>query len=376
MRKTFVEFFAGIGLIRQGLEAAGWKAELATDIDEKKLTMYADNFDDADEKYILADIDHLRSYDIPSVELATASFPCTDLSLAGNRRGLAGEQSGTFWAFTRLLGELNGRRPPLLLIENVPGFVTSHKGQDFRDAIMALNQLGYACDAFVLNAVNFVPQSRLRVFLVGVYDAPATRDNFERLAARDTCLLSPRLTSFINSNQDLKWHVLNLPRPPTRRTSLASILEKLPENSPRWWEAKRARYLLDQMSPSHRKIVRALQRADKEGYATVYRRVRFGQSMAEVRADGIAGCLRTPRGGSSRQIVVVAGQGRVRVRFMTPREYAILMGAPDYAIDVPDNQAYFGFGDAVCVPAITWIAEHCLNPLTAEPLDVALATSS
>ncbi len=363
MRKTFVEFFAGIGLVRQGLEGAGWRAQFATDIDEKKQKMYSDNFQDAHEKYILADIDHLKSYDIPSVELATASFPCTDLSLAGNRRGLAGEQSGTFWAFTRLLGDLNGRRPPLLLIENVPGFVTSHQGQDFRDAIVTLNQLGYSCDAFTLNAVNFVPQSRLRVFLIGVYDAPVTRDNAQRLATRGASLLSQPLASFISRNQDLRWHVLDLPRPPTHRGSLASILERLPESSARWWEPKRVRYLLDQMSPLHRKRLRTLERSDKLQYATVYRRVRYGRSMAELRTDGIAGCLRTPRGGSSRQILVIAGKGRIRVRFMTPREYARLMGANDYRIDVPDNQAYFGFGDAVCVPAIRWIAEHCLGPL-------------
>jgi DNA (cytosine-5)-methyltransferase 1 len=100
-----------------------------------------------------------------------------------------------------------------------------------------------------------------------------------------------------------------------------------------------------------------------ERYATVYRRVRYGKSMAELRTDGVAGCLRTPRGGSSRQILLVAGMGAVRARFMTPREYARLMGAPQYTINVPDNQAYFGFGDAVCVPVIQWIGQRVLNPL-------------
>jgi DNA (cytosine-5)-methyltransferase 1 len=88
--------------------------------------------------------------------------------------------------------------------------------------------------------------------------------------------------------------------------------------------------------------------------------------MAELRTDGIAGCLRTPRGGSGRQILFKAGKGQYFVRLLSPRECARLMGADDYKISVGLNQALFGFGDAVCVPAIGWIAEHYLNPLITE----------
>ena len=83
--------------------------------------------------------------------------------------------------------------------------------------------------------------------------------------------------------------------------------------------------------------------------------------MAELRTDGIAGCLRTPRGGSGRQILFKAGHGKYFVRLLTARECARLMGADDFIIDVPLNQALFGFGDAVCVPAIRWIAKNYLN---------------
>ena len=88
--------------------------------------------------------------------------------------------------------------------------------------------------------------------------------------------------------------------------------------------------------------------------------------MAELRTDGIAGCLRTPRGGSGRQILFKAGKGKYFVRLLTPRECARLMGADDYKLSVPLNQALFGFGDAVCVPAIEWIAEYYLNPMVNE----------
>ena len=102
-------------------------------------------------------------------------------------------------------------------------------------------------------------------------------------------------------------------------------------------------------------------------YATAFRRVRNGRSMAELRTDGIAGCLRTPRGGSGRQILFKGGKGKFQVRLLTARECARLQGVPDdYKIDVPLNQALFGFGDAVCVPAVTWIAKHYLTPALGE----------
>ncbi len=110
-------------------------------------------------------------------------------------------------------------------------------------------------------------------------------------------------------------------------------------------------------------------------YGTVFRRVRNGRSMAELRMDGIAGCLRTPRGGSGRQILVAAGKGRFSVRLLTPRECARLMGADEFAIKVPLNQALFGFGDAVCVPVIEWIARNYLNPVLEENFAVPIPSS-
>ncbi|MRR18454.1 MAG: hypothetical protein EG826_18580, partial [Deltaproteobacteria bacterium] len=90
------------------------------------------------------------------------------------------------------------------------------------------------------------------------------------------------------------------------------------------------------------------------------------RTMAELRNDSIAGCLRTPRGGSARQILLQAGRGQVKVRLMTPRECARLMGADDFVIKRNLNKALFGFGDAVCVPVVAWIAKHYLNPLAEE----------
>jgi DNA (cytosine-5)-methyltransferase 1 len=148
--------------------------------------------------------------------------------------------------------------------------------------------------------------------------------------------------------------------------SLKDVLERLPADSPFWWSDERRDYLLSQMSERHTEKLQQMRECKKLSYGTVFRRVRNGRSMAELRTDGVAGCLRTPRGGSGRQILVEAGGGQVRARLLTPRECARLMGANGFAINVTLNKALFGFGDAVCVPVIAWIAEHYLNPLLTE----------
>ncbi|MGO8822253.1 MAG: DNA cytosine methyltransferase, partial [Desulfomonilaceae bacterium] len=128
----------------------------------------------------------------------------------------------------------------------------------------------------------------------------------------------------------------------------------------------RTEYLLNQMNPRHRNLIEEMISRPDWSYGTVFRRMRNGKSMAELRIDGIAGCLRTPRGGSARQILVKAGYGKFAVRLLTPLECARLMGAGDYNLAVNASSALFGFGDAVCVPVIEWIAMQRLNPLVAE----------
>jgi DNA (cytosine-5)-methyltransferase 1 len=358
--KKFAEYFAGIGLMRLGLEREGWKVAFANDIDPQKEQMYRANFPDADRHFMPGDINGLSTSDIPTVSLATASFPCNDLSLAGSREGLQGKNSSAFWGFIRTLEKTRERLPSLILIENVTGFLTSHEGRDFEDAMFALNDLGYAVDPFILDAAWFVPQSRKRLFVVGIKTRAGENDAIDELL-QETPIRPKALVQFVMSHPDIRWRVRKLPNPPTTGKQLRDLLEKLPENSESWWPKVRAKYLLDQMSPRHREMADRMIASPTYSYGTVFRRVRNGKSMAELRTDGIAGCLRTPRGGSGRQILFKAGRGSYQVRLLSARECARLMGADDFHINVPLNQALFGFGDAVCVPAIRWIAKNYLN---------------
>lgn len=359
--KTIAEFFAGIGLMRIGLENAGWRIAFANDIDQDKWEMYRDHFGDTGE-FIVRDIHEIKLSEVPAVGLATASFPCNDLSLAGSRHGLAGAQSSAFWGFIDILKGLkrDRRLPPLVLLENVTGFLSSHGGQDFEEALLALNDLGYAVDAFIIDAARFVPQSRQRLFVVGA----RTREEYEVVETPgfyQSEVRPPALASFILLHPDINWRVRELPSLPKRTRLFTEVLEDLPPNHKMWWSRKRCDYMLNQMSPKHRAEAERMIRGNSISYGTVFRRVRYGKSMAELRTDGIAGCLRTPRGGSGRQILFVAGKGRFDVRLLTARECARLMGADDFKLKVPLNQALFGFGDAVCVPVIEWIAKNYLN---------------
>lgn len=377
LRKTFAEFFAGIGLMRMGLERQGWSLAFANDIEPQKYAMYADHFGDTADHFALGDVHHLTADQLPTVTLATASFPCNDLSLAGSRSGLSGKESSAFWGFVRLLDELGKRKPPLVLLENVTGFLSSHQGADFSAALVALNKLGYSVDSFILDAARFVPQSRQRLFVVGVLDGvQSVREAPKPYRFFESDIRPKALANFIFTHPEIRWKLRDLPTLLTRQPQLMTILEDLPPTAPEWWSTERAAYLLNQMSARHRVIADAMIADQQWSYGTVFRRVRYGKSMAELRTDGIAGCLRTPRGGSGRQILFKAGYGQYAARLITPREAARLMGADDYTITVPANQALFGFGDAVCVPVIEWIAQHYFSPLLDElyrPTTLSLA---
>jgi DNA (cytosine-5)-methyltransferase 1 len=373
VRATFsvAEFFAGIGLVRLGLERSGGQVIFANDLDPRKLEMYRALHGGADDHFLLADVHRVGAESVPKVDVATASFPCTDLSLAGARKGLAGPQSSAFWGFIGAIRSMVSR-PKLIMLENVPGFLTSNNGRDFRAAMLALNDLGYAVDPFLVDAAAFVPQSRQRLFVIASATSERPREGPLFLFAPST--LRPKAVGqAIGQNPDIQWAIRPLPEPPERRQQLEDILEDLPHDSPEWWSVPRTCYLLNQMSERHRQLIDAGMLVHRWQYGTVFRRVRAGRSMAELRTDGVAGCLRTPKGGSARQILVKYGWGTFLARLLTPRECGRLMGLNSFDLDVPPNQALFGLGDAVCVDVVAWIAEHYIVPKLRE-IDVRRVT--
>ena len=118
------------------------------------------------------------------------------------------------------------------------------------------------------------------------------------------------------------------------------------------------------MAPEHRAAVDAAMKAGRRMVGTVYKRGRNKIQRAEVRFDGVAGCLRTALGGSSRQTLLFIDGAEVRSRLLSPREAARLMGLDDdYRLPSHYNDAYHICGDGVCVLVVRHIPEHVLEPL-------------
>lgn len=354
---TALEFFAGIGLARAGLEQAGFSIAWANDYETKKHQLYRSQYG-SDTEYHVGDIADVTGSDLPTGSaIAWASSPCTDLSLAGNRDGLAGRQSGTFWHFVRILDELGDDRPPVAVLENVTGLASSHSGDDLTAAVRAFNSLGYSVDALAIDARHFIPQSRPRMFLVGAL-TPPNSDN-------SPSELRPEWLEWIHSDPTLTTHRAPLPIvPPLLTEGFTALADQLPDDDPHWWNPSRTADFLRSLSPVQAARLESLRASNQVSYRTAYRRTRQGEPVWEIRPDDIAGCLRTARGGSSRQAVVKAGEDKVAVRWMTPHEYASLMGIPDYRFGAAtDNQIRFGFGDAVAVPVVAWLGKNYLMPL-------------
>jgi DNA (cytosine-5)-methyltransferase 1 len=364
---TFYEFFAGSGMVRVGL-GARWKCLFSNDFDEKKAAAYEENWGNGE--LLVKDVARVVSSDLPGhANLAWASFPCQDLSLAGMGAGLRGEKSGTFWPFWNLVRMLRheGRQPEAVVLENVCGALTSHNGSDFRSLINALRLEGYRTGALVIDAVLFVPQSRPRLFIIGV------RDDIE---INPLLVASQPKGPFHNAGiikaygslpkaDRGSWIWWNLPVPPPRVSTLASILEDgLPWHSPAQTQA-----LLDLMSPPHARKVAAAKKLGGTVVGAIYKRTRpdgqgRGVQCAEVRFDNVAGCLRTPGGGSSRQTIIVVRGNKVRSRLLSPREAARLMGLTDqYILPKNYNEAYRLMGDGVAVPVSQHLSRYLLEPL-------------
>lgn len=360
------EFFAGGGLARLGLEP-DFRCVFANDIDAAKVNAYERAFGGADMHP--GDVWALDSAALPGkAALAWASFPCQDLSLAGARGGLSAPRSGAFWGFHRLIERLSAedRAPDVLALENVPGLLSSHGGADFAALIAALDKLGYRTGALEIDASLFAPQSRLRLFIIAVRQAPPAlcasgpQAPFHSQTLRAAVARMPEKLRA----RFLWWR---LPAPPQRNTRLIDLLDNPPAGVA-WRSDEETARLLGQMSELQRARVDAIAMSGRCEVGAVFRRIREEGSArvqrAEARFDGVAGCLRTPAGGSSRQMLLFVEGQNVRSRLLSPREAARLMGVPDeYPLPESQTAALHLLGDGVCVPVVRWLSQHLLTPL-------------
>ena len=362
---TFYEFFAGGGMARAGL-GKEWHCLFANDNCSRKKDSYVLNWGADD--FLLSGIESLSASHLPGqADLAWASFPCQDLSLAGSGAGLQGERSGTFWRFAELLEGLRKqeRLPQSVVLENVCGAITSHNGRDLEAILSKLNELGYIIGPLVMDSVHFLPQSRPRLFIIAYRDSGCDIKGLigdgpnplwhSRSLTHAFATLHPRLQE--------SWVWWKLPMPPKRTMTLEDVLEAKPK-SVSWHSSEETNRLLAMMSmPNQNKVLEA-RATGVTRVGAVYKRTRGGVQRAEVRFDGVAGCLRTPSGGSSRQTILIIEKSKTRSRLISSREAARLMGLDDkYHLPLRYNDAYHLVGDGLAVPVVNYLSEYLLKPL-------------
>lgn len=347
-KPAFLEFFAGSGLVAHALKTY-FQPVWANDICNKKATVYTANH--GPNHFHQGSIADISGKDLPYALLSWASFPCQDLSLAGLTAGINGERSGLVWQWLRIIDEMP-RRPSLLVAENVTGLVSVNNGSHYRILHEALRARGYKVGAIVLDAVHWVPQSRPRVFVVAIDEGI---DIPEGLLTHGPTWMHPNYVVKTAKGLD-GWLWWNMPEPSGRKKDLADIIE---------WDAqcdeqKTADRNLRLIPANHKKQLEQ----DKVVVAPGYKRTRNSKQVLELRFDGVAGCLRTPKGGSSRQFLVLKNGNRLATRLLTVRETARLMGAPEsFKLPGSYNDGYQAMGDAVAVPVARYLARHLLSRL-------------
>lgn len=161
----FGSLFSGIGGMDLGLERAGMSCVWQSEIDKWCNRVLERRFP---ETIKFGDIRERREY--PAVDLIAFGSPCTNISIAGNRKGLQGDESKLFWAAIAILRRT---RPEWILFENVNGLRTSHNGRDLEVVLAALAHCGYWWTYRVLDSQYFgVAQRRRRLYIVGHLGAP------------------------------------------------------------------------------------------------------------------------------------------------------------------------------------------------------------
>lgn len=348
-KPNFLEFFAGSGLVAHGLKPY-FDVAWANDICEKKAAVYTANH--GNQQFHSGSIADVKGSNLPIAQLSWASFPCQDLSLAGLTAGIHAERSGLVWQWLRIMDEM-AVRPSVLAAENVTGLVSVNGGSHYRILHEALRSRGYKVGAIVLNAAHWVPQSRQRVFVIAIenqLDIPP-----ELAGDAPNWAHTKALVKAVEGLEGWVWW--KMPAPAKRKTTLADITE---------WDAP-----CDPKPDANKKITlippKHLERLNAADAVVVpgYRRTRDSKQVLELRFDGIAGCLRTAGGGSSRQVVVLKKGKQINTRLLTVRETARLMGAPDsYKLPGSYNDGYTAMGDAVAVPVARYLANHLLFPLS------------
>jgi DNA (cytosine-5)-methyltransferase 1 len=371
VKPKFAEFFSGGGMVHAAL-GERWDCVLANDIDAMKCETYRQNWGGA--HLLEGDVAGLSADTLyRDLDLVWASSPCQDFSLAGKGKGLKGLRSGVFYHWMRLLsqGVKAGFAPKVIAFENVTGLMSRASGQDFTHVLNSLAGLGYRVGALEIDARHFVPQSRPRLFVIALRKDIAHEGL--TLAAPTGMFHTEKLRRYVhaasaNLKTEFTWWAHQPPALST--TSMMDIVDRKPDTA--WHTDAKVDALLDMMSEPSAARIGLARRTGKREIGLLYKRGRPDENgkirqRAEVRFDGIAGCLRTPAGGSSRQTIMFVKGNSVKARLLSSKEASRLMGLPEsYKMPTHYNSAYKVAGDGVVVPIVSYLDDVLFQPMLAK----------
>lgn len=364
----YAEFFCGGGMVRAGL-GADWTCALANDINPMKCETYTTNWGGAGlHQGDVAGLDpaHLRQ----PIDLYWASSPCQDFSLAGKGRGLSGARSGVFWAWADLIRHAvdQGFGPRIIAFENVTGLMTRNAGRDFAAVLKTFQEMGYRFGAMEIDAARFLPQSRPRLFVVAVREGSdlGALDGKGPSGPFHTAKVQ-KFASALPARLRRDWIWWHHAAPAVNAPGLVDVLDDAPDT--KWLTKVEVKRLQTMMSPPNLARLAKARTAGGTQIGMLYKRGRPDgdgnvRQRAEIRFDGLAGCLRTPGGGSSRQTIVLVEGDKVRARLISKLEMARLMGLDDsFAMPQRYNAAYQVAGDGVAVPVVRYLDQQLFQPL-------------
>ena len=367
----FIDFFAGIGGMRLGLERAGHKCVGWCEFDKFARRSYA-AIHNTDGEWTASDIRAIGHVQFPPhADVWTFGFPCQDISAAGKQRGLAGKRSGLFYEIIRLLAGTRAEdRPKWIIAENVKNLLSIGRGFDFARVLCALGEVGYECEWQLLNSKDFgVPQNRERVFIVGHLGGigarkvfpirPADGENPCKLqeltknVGRSKRLYSPDGISCTLSavggggGEKTGLYAIDMSYKSSGVTDLAFALQSRYNKGPCGRPRETTGVLVAPVLTPEREEKRQNGRRMKEP----------GEPMFTLTAQDRHGVAIVQRGhgfnaGGEHDAAVTDG---VRIRKLTPRECWRLQGFPDEYFDravaagVSDSQLYKQAGNAVTV---------------------------
>ncbi len=363
---TAGSLFSGIGGLDKGLEQAGFKVGWQVEIDEYATRVLEKHWPDVTR---FRDVREHGVNNLKPVDLICGGFPCTDVSVAGRRAGLAGKQSGLWWEFHRIIAEL---APRWIVIENVAGLLSSGNRQDMGAIIGALGKLGYMGAYRVLDAQYFgVAQRRRRVFIVGYLgDGRAAEVLFERKSSAWDPAPSREKEQKNAATLTRGSSASRGVNPPGRRREddvnlvvATPIARPLVASGTNHYDPSQQTYVAYGVSENQRAEVRLTPYSRQiatgggkpgQGYPCVaFANVADGSSARN--ATDLVPPL-TNRHGDPGSVAGLLG-----VRRLTPVECERLQGFPDHwTAGQSDSARYRQLGNAVCVPVAQWLGERII----------------